>query len=535
MAHHVYANDNEIASKSAAGKSSAAFPDTCFSPPTPPAGGVPIPYPNTCFARDISNGSRTVFIAGMEIALQHKSYFRTSTGDEPSTPGLKKGINSGRIKGKCYFVSWSPNVKVEGLCVTRHLDWVTHNHSNPANTPPNQYISERMPGDACRKDREAIAKKCKEKKAEDADKKKAPNARKRSLGKRLGNIASIPDDAAKKAMNYKRQQGGMNSWVDDYCDGLWVKPMNGVKAFEEAKKQIDELAEILTMGPMELSAKIFGELLDLAYERMGGWFIVRKAGGLVGRSVLKNLIGGVAGATGVGLVVTGAMAAWTVADVINTAKDIAEALGPEGQEMLDDLMDMEKLKEKAKEKLGKYKESPDKAVADLMSMQAAKSPCLRARKCMLVPYNQTGARKAAKSGKGCCPGQTGHHVIPGAVFKDNSCYTGKHRGAPTLCVEGVNNAHGSHGASHTALEEKLGRQGFPNGTPISYGQMRDTAIDAAKDAGAGDCDPKCLQAQLDEYYKGCNEGTNKNLRAHSGKNSSDSVDSARDDSDNSSE
>ncbi|MCY1281876.1 hypothetical protein D9M70_306960 [compost metagenome] len=531
MAHHVYANDNEIASKSADGKSSAAFPDTCFSPPTPPAGGVPIPYPNTCFARDISNGSRTVFIAGMEIALQHKSYFRTSTGDEPATPGLKKGINSGKIKGKCYFVSWSPNVKVEGLCVTRHLDWVTHNHSNPANALQQQYISERIPGDACKDDRDRIKKKCKEESAKDAEKRKAPSARKRSFGKRLESIASIPDDAAKKALKYKRQHGGMNSWVDDHCDGLWVKPMNGVKAFEDAKKQVNELADIISMDPVSLGKKIFGELVDLAYERMGRWFVIRKLGGLAARSVLKNLIGGAAGATGIGLVVTGAMAAWTIADVVSTATDIAKVLGPEGLEILDDLMDLDKLKEKAKEKFGEYTKSPDKFMADLMSAQAARSPCLRARKCMLVPYRQTSAARAAKSGKGCCPGQTGHHVIPGAVFKGNDCYKGKHKDAPSMCVEGVNNSHGSHGKAHTKLEGKLQRRKLPNGTPVSYKQMRDAAIEAVQEAGAGDCSEKCLQAQLDEYYKSCNKGDEKNLNAHSGKNSTDASESANQDTD----
>src|SRR5690606_37931104 len=86
MATHVYANGNEIASKSASGSSRHAFPDVCHTAPPTASGpfppGVPIPYPNTCHAADITNGSRTVFILGKEIALENHSYFSVSEGDD---------------------------------------------------------------------------------------------------------------------------------------------------------------------------------------------------------------------------------------------------------------------------------------------------------------------------------------------------------------------------------------------------------------------------------------------------------------------
>ncbi|HCF2456935.1 TPA: DUF4150 domain-containing protein [Pseudomonas aeruginosa] len=527
MAHHVYANDNEIASKSADGKSSAAFPDTCFSPPTPPASGVPIPYPNTCFARDISNGSRTVFIAGMEIALQHKSYFRTSTGDEPSTPGLKKGINSGKIKGKCYFVSWSPNVKVEGLCVTRHLDWVTHNHSNPANTPPNQYISVGMKGNDCKKDIERIQKKCKTKTEEDAKKRTPPNKRKRSLGKRLDDLVSLPDEAGRKATGYHRTKG--NAWMDEHCDGLWVKPMKGLDDFKEAEQQLNELLDNLPTDTTSLGQLVFGELIELAYEKMGTWFLVKKLGGLATRSVLKNIIGGLAGTTGVGLVVTGAMAAWTLTDIISTATEMAEALGPQGQEILEDLLDLDSLKAKIEAKVAAYKKEPDKFLAELMELQAQRSPCIRARKCMLVPYNNSKKPQVNK-GEGCCPGQTGHHVIPDAAMKGNPCYSGEGK-APTICLEGTNQHHGSHGKAHEELDEELKSLKLENGDPISYQEIRNAGITAIKRAGAHDCSTKCLQAQLDDYYKKC---LNQKVKAHSGKSSGGGASTEKDQSDASS-
>ena len=67
MGMEVYANGMSIACKAADGKTVAAFPDVCFTPPLTPATppGVPIPYPNTAMASDTTNGSKTVMIAKM--------------------------------------------------------------------------------------------------------------------------------------------------------------------------------------------------------------------------------------------------------------------------------------------------------------------------------------------------------------------------------------------------------------------------------------------------------------------------------------
>src|SRR5579864_678090 len=141
MPTNVFANDREICSKAADGKSMAAFPDVCWSPPPPPIGPVPIPYPNTAYARDLTNGTKTVFICGTEVCKKDVSYLKTSTGDEPATFALPKGIVTHALKGKAYFVTWSMDVKAEGLNVTRHQDLTTHNHaSKPGNTPAHLYF-----------------------------------------------------------------------------------------------------------------------------------------------------------------------------------------------------------------------------------------------------------------------------------------------------------------------------------------------------------------------------------------------------------
>src|SRR5262252_8813554 len=122
MANQVYANNMEVSCKAANGKSVAAFPDVCFTPPTAPPTppGVPLPYPNTGMASDCTSGSKTVTISGKEVMLKDKSYFKQSTGDEAGS-APKKGIMTSVNKGKVYFESWSMDVKFEGENVPRHL------------------------------------------------------------------------------------------------------------------------------------------------------------------------------------------------------------------------------------------------------------------------------------------------------------------------------------------------------------------------------------------------------------------------------
>ena len=147
MTNKVYANGREIACKAAAGKSIAAFPDTCLSPPSPPAGPVPIPYPNTAYARDTTGGSRTVMISGQEVMLKDLSSFKRSTGDEAATKSLGMGVVTHMIQGEVSFVAWSMDVKIEGCNVDRHLDLTVHNEqSSPPNSPPWPYIDEMSAG-----------------------------------------------------------------------------------------------------------------------------------------------------------------------------------------------------------------------------------------------------------------------------------------------------------------------------------------------------------------------------------------------------
>jgi hypothetical protein len=162
MANQVYANMMEVSCKAAAGKSIAAFPDVCFTPPQTPATppGVPIPYPNTGMASDCTDGSSTVKISGQEVMLKNKSYFKKSSGDEAGC-APKKGVMTSKNMGKVYFTMWSMDVKVEGENVVRHLDMTTHNHaSQPPNSPPWAYMDAMSPGasQSCKEQSEKTSK-----------------------------------------------------------------------------------------------------------------------------------------------------------------------------------------------------------------------------------------------------------------------------------------------------------------------------------------------------------------------------------------
>ncbi|KIG09605.1 DUF4150 domain-containing protein [Caballeronia concitans] len=132
MSTEVYANSREISGKAADGKSICALPDTCFTPPQTPATppGVPVPYPNSAFSSDTTDGSKSVKIGGEEIMLKDVSSFKKSSGDEAGC-APKKGVLNSKISGSVYFISWSMDVIAEGENLPRHLDKTTHNHACP--------------------------------------------------------------------------------------------------------------------------------------------------------------------------------------------------------------------------------------------------------------------------------------------------------------------------------------------------------------------------------------------------------------------
>jgi hypothetical protein len=128
MSKNVFANGKEISAKDDDNQSICAMPDVCLSPPSPPAGPIPIPYPNTAEASDTDGGTRTVKIGGAEVGMKNSSNYKKSTGDEAATKSLGMGVVTHTIQGKMVHAAWSMDVKAEGANVIRHMDMTTHNH-----------------------------------------------------------------------------------------------------------------------------------------------------------------------------------------------------------------------------------------------------------------------------------------------------------------------------------------------------------------------------------------------------------------------
>ena len=108
-----------------------AFPDVCLTP-SPAGPPVPVPYPNLAKSADTAQGTKSVIVEGNPVMVQD-AVFATSTGDEAGSAG---GVASATTKGKARFVNYSFDVKLEGRCVARLGDPMTHNELATANTAP---------------------------------------------------------------------------------------------------------------------------------------------------------------------------------------------------------------------------------------------------------------------------------------------------------------------------------------------------------------------------------------------------------------
>src|SRR5664279_4501228 len=107
MGANVFANGMEISGKASGNESLAAMPDVCLSPPSPPAGPIPVPYPNSSDASKTTDGSKSVKISGDEVGLKDQSTYKDSNGDEAATKSLGMGVVSHNIQGPLKHAAWS--------------------------------------------------------------------------------------------------------------------------------------------------------------------------------------------------------------------------------------------------------------------------------------------------------------------------------------------------------------------------------------------------------------------------------------------
>ncbi|GJH29934.1 PAAR-like domain-containing protein [Caballeronia novacaledonica] len=141
MSNKVFANGREVSCKSDGNHCNGAMPDVCLTPPPPPAGPLPIPYPNFSDDGTTDDGTCDVQIGGKTVGQKNKSTFKNSKGNEAATRAQGMGVITHNISGATSHTAWSMNVKGENENITRHLDMTTHNHGSP---PTNGAVTVKM-------------------------------------------------------------------------------------------------------------------------------------------------------------------------------------------------------------------------------------------------------------------------------------------------------------------------------------------------------------------------------------------------------
>ena len=143
MGKNVYCNNMGVVHKAGSGMVTAAFPDVCLSPPSPPAGPVPVPYPDTSKSSDLKKGTKKVKAGGKPVGTKDSFFKSSPLGNEAATRSFGASVLSHTITGKTCFAAFSMDVEFEGASAVRHLDLTTSNHASyPGGTPPFPKLSE---------------------------------------------------------------------------------------------------------------------------------------------------------------------------------------------------------------------------------------------------------------------------------------------------------------------------------------------------------------------------------------------------------
>ena len=127
--------------------------------------------------------------------------------------------------------------------------------------------------------------------------------------------------------------------------------------------------------------------------------------------------------------------------------------------------------------------------------EAPANECVQKMRCFLRPYK--GEERDGQ--KGCCKGQTAHHIPPQADVNGTKGYD--HDKALCVCLEGTNQSAGSHGKNHAAIDflvdEKLSDPTrTPKGGPLTLKEHIE--VSSAAVAQQCGCKKECIQEQLEK-------------------------------------
>ena len=128
--------------------------------------------------------------------------------------------------------------------------------------------------------------------------------------------------------------------------------------------------------------------------------------------------------------------------------------------------------------------------------EAESSPCVKAMRCVLRPYNAE-----PRDGKtGCCIGQTPHHIPPKNTLLNANVKGYSDNKALCVCLEGSNQHAGSHGMNHAAIDHAVGANlgAKPNDKVNLADYNRACAAAVAAQCG---CEAGCIEKQLDNHFK----------------------------------
>ncbi|MEY4560881.1 MAG: hypothetical protein RLZZ618_158 [Pseudomonadota bacterium] len=316
------------------------------------------------------------------------------------------------------------------------------------------------------------------------------------LGKIKEGVVAIEGAAKAPYEQYATTQS--NSWIGDHCHGLWVKPSAQAPHIDHFKGQVEQLKANLVSGIDAVLRQAGASIMTV-----GSNAVVSYAQGAAVRqgAAMASLVVPVAGE----IIVAGVTIFNIVGGIWTAGKAILEAKGK--------AMEAYKKIEGMQKQLGKLQDLLDGKIsltelwADVMTGLAFANPCMQARRCQLVSYGGTTSAHQTLSGHGCCPGQTGHHMLPGEMFEECEAYkTDTHNKAPTVCVEGVNNTHGSHGMMHSKLDSMMLDHVSKLGDKISLDEAIAAAVRSHNETFKPACDPRCLTEQLKSYYKNVCKG-----------------------------
>jgi Domain of unknown function (DUF4150)/GHH signature containing HNH/Endo VII superfamily nuclease toxin 2 len=133
-----------------------------------------------------------------------------------------------------------------------------------------------------------------------------------------------------------------------------------------------------------------------------------------------------------------------------------------------------------------------------------KSACTRALRCLLRPYD--GEKDGIS--KGCCPGQTPHHIPPYSTTKPVKGMSVSKGKALCVCLEGANHSVGSHGKHHHGINflmreaAKTAGSGITGGPATFKGKLSEhIKIAAAVTEAQNGCSKECIEEQLNGQYK----------------------------------